>query len=54
VTNATFGLAMGVGRARFDGDVKYAIVAYTSIGYLHAMGEIPRLTSTIRWRDLAS
>ena len=33
-TSAAFGLAMGVGRARFDGDVKYAIFAYTSISYL--------------------
>ena len=54
VTGAAFGFAMGVGRTRLDGDVKYAIVACTSVSHLHAIRETSRLTSTIRWRERAS
>jgi len=54
VTGATFGFAMGVGRTRLDGDVKYEIVACTSVSHLHAIRETLRLTSTIRWRERAS
>lgn len=52
-TGAALGLATGVGRTRFDGDVKYATVACTSLTTFSPY-EILRLTSTSRWRERAS
>ena len=54
MTGTPFGFGTGVGGTLLDGDVKYPTAACTSFSYFRAMCEIPRLTSTIHWRERAS